>query len=315
MHLPSRARRYAVLPGLAVGLVAVAAWALAPAAGAADVDPYDQSGVPLEVDTKDPKLNKVVLVAGRQSHGPGDHEFFAGCAILMNMLKQTPGVYPVMARDGWPKNEKIFDGAKAVVFYMDGGGGHPILQKDHKEVVQKLMDQGVGFVNLHYAVEYPKSQSDHVLNWLGGYYETGFSTNPHWKADFKSMPQHPITRGVKPFEIQDEWYFNIRFAPEAKKVTPILKATPPDAVRRTEAAKMHPGREEIVAWAFERDNGGRSFGFTGGHTHKNWGEENFRRLVVNAILWTAKVDVPEDGARVVMDPADLNKNLDRKGKR
>ncbi len=282
---------------------------------AAEPDPFDQSGVPLEVEPKDPKLNKVVLVAGRASHGPGEHEFFAGCSVLFKLLQQTPGVFPVMARDGWPKNEKIFDGAKTVVFYMDGGGGHPIIQPKHRDVVQKLMDQGVGFVNLHYAVEYPKSQSDHILNWLGGYYETGFSTNPHWKADFKSMPEHPVTRGVKPFDIQDEWYFNIRFAPELKGVTPILKATPPDNVRRTPDAKKYPGRSEIVAWTFERGNGGRSFGFTGGHFHRNWGDENFRRLVTNAILWTAKVEVPKEGAKVELDPTDLKKNLDRKGKR
>lgn len=295
---------------LALPFAVVATLALA----AADVDPYDQSGVPLEVQPTDPSLTKIVLVAGRQSHGPGDHEFFAGSAILMNLLKQTPGVAPVMARDGWPKSPKTFEGAKAVVFYMDGGGGHPILQKEHQDVVQKLIDNGVGFVNLHYAVEYPKAKSDHVLQWLGGYYETGFSINPHWVADFKKMPEHPITRGVKPFQIKDEWYFNIRFAPESKKVTPILTATPPDNVRGTPDAKSHPGREEIVAWAFERDKGGRSFGFTGGHTHANWGNENFRRLVVNAILWSAHVEVPKDGAKVEMDPADLKKNLDRKGK-
>jgi type 1 glutamine amidotransferase len=218
-----------------------------------------------------------------------------------------------MARDGWPKNPKIFDGAKTVVFYMDGGGGHPIIQQNHRDVVQKMMDAGVGFVNLHYAVEYPKSQSDHVLNWLGGYYETGFSTNPHWKADFKILPEHPVTRGVKPFAVQDEWYFNIRFAPELKTVTPILKSTPPENVRGTAAARQFPGREEIVAWTFDRPTGGRSFGFTGGHFHRNWGDENFRRLVVNAILWSAHVDVPQDGAKVDLDPADLNKNLDRKG--
>jgi type 1 glutamine amidotransferase len=281
---------------------------------AADVDPYDQSGVPLEVQPTDPSLTKIVLVAGRQSHGPGDHEFFAGSAILMKMLKQTPGVFPVMARDGWPKNPaETFKDAKAVVFYMDGGSGHPVIQKDHGDVVQKLINNGVGFVNLHYAVEYPKKEQDHIFHWLGGYYETGFSTNPHWDADFKSLPDHPITRGVKPFAIRDEWYFNIHFAPQNKAVTPILKATPPDNVRGTPAAREHKGREEIVAWAFERGDGGRSFGFTGGHTHKNWGNENFRRLVVNAILWTAKVDVPREGARVEMDPADLNKNLDRKG--
>ena len=279
---------------------------------AADPDPFDQSGVPLEKQPTDPKLTKIVLVAGRASHGPGDHEFFAGSAILMKMLQETPGVFPVMARDGWPKNPKTFDDAKAVVFYMDGGGGHPILNKGHKEVVQKLIDKKVGFVNLHYAVEYPKSQSAHVLSWLGGYYETGFSTNPHWDAKFSTFPKHPITRGVKPFEIRDEWYFNMRFKPESKGVTPILEATPPDNVRGTPDAKAHKGRKEILAWAFDRDDGGRSFGFTGGHTHKNWGDENFRRLVVNAILWSAGVEIPKDGAKVEMDPSELKRNLDRK---
>jgi type 1 glutamine amidotransferase len=282
---------------------------------AADVDPYDQSGVPLEKQPSDPNATKIVLVAGRQSHGPGEHEFFAGCALLMKMLQETRGVAPVMARDGWPKSPQTFEGAKSVVFFMDGGSGHPIIQKQHMEVVQRLMDQGVGFVNLHYAVEYPKSQSDHILNWLGGYYETNFSTNPHWKAEIKTLPQHPITRGVKPFTLTDEWYYNIRFKPELAGVTPILKATPPDDTRRTPASREHKGREEILAWAFDRSNGGRSFGFTGAHFHKNWGDENFRRLVVNAILWTAKVEVPEGGAPVGMDPAELKRNLDRKGKR
>ena len=303
-----------LLACLALGVAALACLGLIAPAFAADADPFDQSGVPMEVEPKDPNATKIVIVAGRQSHGPGDHEFFAGSAILKKVLEQNPNVAVVMARDGWPKNEKIFENAKTVVFYMDGGGGHPIIQKGHKETVQKLIDQGVGFVNLHYAVEYPKSQSDHVLDWLGGYYETGFSTNPHWVGDFKNLPEHAITRGVKPFNIKDEWYFNIRFAPEGKSVTPILKSTPPDNVRGTAAAKENKGREEIVAWTHDRKNGGRSFGFTGGHTHKNWGDENFRRLVANAILWTAKVDVPKDGAKVDLDPSELNKNLDRKGK-
>ncbi|HEV3236304.1 MAG TPA: ThuA domain-containing protein [Gemmataceae bacterium] len=280
---------------------------------AADVDPHDQSGVPIEKQPTDPKLAKIVLIAGRASHGPGEHEFFAGCSVLMKLLQQTSGVYPVMARDGWPKHpEETFKDAKAVVFFMDGGDHHPVLQEGHVEEIQKLMDAGVGFVNLHYAVEYPKKASDKVFSWLGGYYETHFSTNPHWKGNFKDFPEHIVTRGVKPFEITDEWYYNIRFSPDMKGVTPILKATPPDDSRHTEDAKKHKGRSEITAWTFDRANGGRSFGFTGAHFHKNWGDENFRRLVVNAILWSAKVDVPKDGAKVELDPADLKKNLDRK---
>jgi hypothetical protein len=100
-----------------------------------------------------------------------------------------------------------------------------------------------------------------------------------------------------------------------KGVTPLLKAVPPDQSRRTEDARKYPGRAEIVAWAFERPNGGRSFGATGGHSNKNWGEVKFRRLVVNALLWTAKVEVPAGGAKVDLDPADLEKNLDDKGRK
>ncbi|HVS37499.1 MAG TPA: ThuA domain-containing protein [Gemmataceae bacterium] len=298
-------------------IIALAAAGLAVAALASDVDPYDQSGVPLEKQPTDPSLSKIVLVAGHKSHGPREHEFFAGCAILKKMLEENPGVAVVMARDDWPKNPAdTFKDAKAVVLYMDGGDHHPAINsRDHEDAIQKLIDAKVGFCCLHYAVEYPKAAADPVLNWLGGYYETGYSINPTWTADFKSLPDHPITRGVKPFPIKDEWYYNIRFNPDMKGVTPILKATPPDSTRGTAAAKEHPGREEVMAWAFDRPDGGRSFGFTGGHYHDNWGDENFRRLVVNAILWSANIDVPKEGAKVDFDPADLNKNLDDKRKK
>jgi len=78
-------------------------------------------------------------------------------------------------------------------------------------------------------------------------------------------------------------------------VTPILSAIPPDEVRGTEAARAHPGRSEIVAWCVERPDGGRGFGFTGGHFHKNWGNDNYRTIILNAIFWTAKLEVPEGG--------------------
>lgn len=279
------------------------------------IDPYDQSKVPLEVEPPaDFKGKKIVLIAGKQSHGPGDHEFFAGCAILSNLLKQTPDVFVVMAREGWPKNEKIFDNAAAFVFYMDGRAGHPVVQGDHMDKIQKYIDKGVGWVNLHYAVDYLPQHGKRVLGWMGGYYEPNFSINPHWDAEFRSLPKHPITRGVKPFTLRDEWYYNMRFVDDMKNVTPILTAIPPDNTRGTAAAKMFPGRPEHVAWAYDRADGGRGFGFTGAHFHRNWADENFRRLVCNAILWSAKVEIPESGVKVDFDPADLNKNLDRKGK-
>jgi len=83
-------------------------------------------------------------------------------------------------------------------------------------------------------------------------------------------------------------------------------------VRKAVAA----GTPQEMAWAYDRPDGiGRGFGFTGAHYHKNWGEVNFRRLVVNAILWTAHVDIPAAGAKCELAPGDLDKNLDDKGQR
>jgi len=74
------------------------------------------------------------------------------------------------------------------------------------------------------------------------------------------------------------------------------------------------GQPQHVAWAVEREDGGRGFGFTGGHFHRNWGNDNFRKLVLNALLWTAKAEVPENGVECNVTDEDLKANLDPKGK-
>ena len=249
-----------------------------------------------------------MLVAGRPSHGPGDHEFNAGCKLLAKCLSQVPGVEPVVVTGGWPKDESVFDGARTLVFFMDGGGGHPMIQGDHLDKLQKLMDKGVGLVCLHYAVEVPKGKpGDKFLDWIGGYYETGFSTNPHWTADIKSLPSHPITRGVKPFAVERRVVLQ-HPVPAGDEGGRRRSSSPSPTTRRARAHSSSPrgpyqhivdakGRDEVLAWAVERPDGGRGFGFTGAHFHKNWGDPNFRKLVLNAILWTAKLDVPPDGRR------------------
>ena len=51
-------------------------------------------------------------------------------------------------------------------------------------------------------------------------------------------------------------------------------------------------RSQHVAWAYERSEGGRGFGFTGGHNHVSWQDDNYRKIMLNAILWTAGMEVP-----------------------
>jgi type 1 glutamine amidotransferase len=248
---------------------------------------------------------KVVFVAGPQSHGYGEHEHRAGCLLLAEALEAAlPGVEAEVISNGWPEDESVFEGADAIVIFSDGAGGHPTIP--HREKVDAMMKDGVGLVCLHFAVEVPAGQpGDDFLDWLGGYFELGWSVNPHWTAEFRELPDHPITRGVDPFAINDEWYYHMRFRPELEGVTPILSALPPASslsrpdgdrsgnpdVRRAVA----DGEPQHVAWAFERPEGGRAFGFTGGHVHWNWGDDNFRKVVLNAIAWAAHAEVPEGG--------------------
>jgi type 1 glutamine amidotransferase len=269
------------------------------------------AGPPTTVQFKDIRLKrleldgrkKVVFVAGRRSHGYGAHEHKAGCLLLAKRLNESvPQVYAIVYTNGWPKDPTALDNADEVVFYCDGGEGHVVMP--HLEEMNKLADDGVGIACLHYAVEVPKGKpGDDMLHWIGGYFETFWSVNPHYKADFKELPRHPITRGVKPFAIEDEWYYHMRFAKNMQGVTPILTCIPPDSAHRkgNDAHGANPyvrarmGMPEHVAWAFERPGGGRGFGFTGGHWHYNWANDDFRKIVLNALVWVAGLDVPPGG--------------------
>lgn len=145
---------------------------------------------------------KIVLVAGKPSHGGGEHEFNAGTILLEKCLRQNRGVAPVLVKGGWPADASVFDGARALVFYMDGGEKHPMIQDERLAVIGNLMRKGVGLVCIHYAVEVPKERGGpEFLEWIGGYYERPYSQNPvNVAAVTQASPQHPISRGWQSFE-------------------------------------------------------------------------------------------------------------------
>ena len=269
------------------------------------------AGPPMKIEFKDIRLKrtkladrkKIVLIAGRPSHGHGAHEHNAGMLLLGKALNENmPEVYAATYLNGWPKDPTACDNADAIAVFCDGGGGHVVMK--HLEEVDALAKKGVGIAMLHYAVEVPKGKpGEYMLNWTGGYFETFWSVNPHFRGEFKELPKHPVTRGVKPFFMDDEWYYHMRFVEGMKNVTPILTAVPPDSTReRKDGAhsnnkyvRARKGMPEHVAWAYDRPGGGRGFGFTGGHWHWSWASNDFRTLVLNALVWVTGVDVPASG--------------------
>jgi trehalose utilization protein len=270
---------------------------------------------------------KIIFISGEPSHGPMAHEHRAGNMILADALNRSGlNVEAVLVpHPGYPEDTSILKNAATVVIFCTGHQGHVL--KPHLDEFDKLMKAGTGVVMIHWATEAEKGKSgEKFLEWMGGFCDLNWSVNPHWTPKFKDFPNHPIAHGVKPFSVNDEWYYHMRFVEGMKGVTPILSdLPPPETLIRPDGERsgnpdvrraVANGERQHVAWAYERPVGGRGFGFTGAHNHVSWQDENFRKVVLNAILWTANVDIPEDGCPSPgVSDSQIQENLDAKAAR
>ncbi|MGE9266974.1 MAG: ThuA domain-containing protein [Verrucomicrobiales bacterium] len=267
---------------------------------------------------------KLIIIAGTPSHPAGMHEFNAGCLLFQKCLAGIDGLSVEVHHGGWVSDDSVLESADAVVIYADGGNGHPVERKpERRKLIDQLAKRGGGIMMMHYAVQCADGETagDAFREWIGGAYETGFSVNPIWEADYRKFPEHPVARGLKPFKIKDEWYFSIRFPKNKEGIQNILVATPSDETR--DGPYVHPkgpykhiqerkGEAETMMWCKERADGGRGVGFTGGHFHENWGHDDFRKAALNAMLWICKMEVPENGVESEVTEDDLKANLDKK---
>lgn len=270
-----------------------------------------------------PTPKKVAFIAGGDSHGYGAHDHYAGCMLLAKCVQDNVPGFTCVVHKGFPADAKALDGVDAVIIYCDGGGNH--IANKRLADLELVMNRGAGYGCLHYGVETIKGPpGEAFLRWMGGYFEVDWSVNPHWTPKFETFPDHPVSRGVKPFAVNDEWYYHMRFREGMKGVTPILTAVPgPETLSRKDsphagnpavrAAVVERKEAQHMMWVSEREGGGRGFGFTGGHTHWNWAQDSFRTVVVNAVVWIAKGEVPVGGVKSPTPTLDdLKANQDEK---
>lgn len=247
---------------------------------------------------------RALVVVGPTNHKPGTHEVAAGGRLVAHALENLQNA-PVLETDivyEWPGKE-LRDRASTIVFIGDTFPPNrlPNPQRNLAELGE-MMARGCGIVCLHYATglrgEDVSADGDHpLLGWLGGYF--AHRSCPHHTSIAKvyeratiqpAAPEHPVSRGWKPFTLYDEPYIRNYFGKNGKRpaanVTPLAYSMlPPDAPQR-----------ETVAWGVEREDGGRGFGIVMPHFYKNWSHEDLRRFILNGILWTAGVGVPSEGA-------------------
>ncbi len=107
---------------------------------------------------------------------------------------------------------------------------------------------------------------------------------PHWVAEVLPFPKHPIVNGVKPFALNDEWYFHMRFRPMMEGVTPIISAIAPESTMSRKDGP-HSGNPDVrkavadkvpqhLAWPTNDPTAAVALATRAGHFHKNWGDDN-----------------------------------------
>ncbi len=245
----------------------------------------------------------VVLIGGRESHAPGEHAHPNGIRILEALIESSPDVadtgrvvvhaYP----DGWPSDPAVLERASTIVWYFDGLEKHPLLDATRRAQFDRLMKKGVGLVTLHQSSTLPPGNASiHLPAWLGAA-RYGMFNRTDEQADFLPAP-HPTTQGVRPFSYKDEFYPTLRFDDGPGRMTPVLSGILGIQFQDGKTVAIAP-EKRTVAWAYQRAGGGRAFLFTGVHYLRAFDTPDIRKMLLNAIFWTAGMTVPKDGVRSI----------------
>jgi len=230
-------------------------------------------------------------------HPRTTHEYQAGMRIIAGHLQRQHGIQALLvhANDPWPEGPELLDGADAAALFVSEGAKWVSGNPKRLAAFQKLAARGGGLTGLHWGIGTRKAEPiPAFLALLGGCH--GGPDRKYTVVTARVTPTgapHPILNGIRAFEIKDEFYYKLKFARGKPGVTPLLKVP-------------INGSPETVSWAWRRPGGGRSFGFSGLHFHANWQTPQYRRLVVQGILWTLKQPVPAGGVQVPLAPGDLD---------
>lgn len=235
---------------------------------------------------------RILLIGTPLDHPFGTHMYMHECGILEKCLDQLPGVDAVVSL-GWPSDKSLLEDLDAIALYSSPGA-EILLKNAQPEEFKRLMKEGVGLASLHWSTGIGdannKELENEYINYLGGIFSFAFSGLDMAQAKVVQLePGHAISNGWNDFEQLDEIYLDIKLLDEAK---PLVEVRFKD-------------RTQVVAWTYERSDGGRSYGNTLGHFHENFWIPEFRRSYVNGILWAAGYDIPDNGAVCFIVPEDM----------
>jgi type 1 glutamine amidotransferase len=235
----------------------------------------------------------LIVGQGPDGHPPTTHEFMPGAKVLAELLKSQKGLQTtvVNADEPWADGPKLVDGADGIVMLVTQGAQWMQMEPQRHAALKRLAARGGAIVALHWSVgakdeKYIRGQLDLLGATRGGPQRKYLVLSTELK---RVIPQHPILRGVGDIKVYDEIYYALDRVPG---IQPLFTS-------RIE------GKDEMAAWSWERADGGRSFGFVGLHFHGNWQLPEYRRFVVQGVLWSLKLPIPAGAVNVDIDSRKL----------
>ncbi len=244
-----------------------------------------------------PSKRLLLLGQGPDGHKVTTHEYMAGVKLLQLMLAKVDGLETrvVNADEPFTEGPDLLQDADGVVIFLSEGAKWLHQDPRRLQAFGKLAERGGGCVALHWAMGTREARNiEGFVKVFGGCHggpDRRYKVVPDAKVSVVNG-KHPICTGIGNFTVRDEFYYKLKFVNGGKNITPILKTN-------------IEGNAETVAWAWQREDKGRSFGFSGLHFHDNWSRAEYRRLVAQAILWSLKMPVPQDGLNVDLSKQDL----------
>jgi len=241
---------------------------------------------PLSTEGGTPKKRVLLLWQSPDGHPKETHEYQLGQKILERELARIPGIETTLvnADDPWRDGPKLLESADGVVLFVSEGARWLNANPERLTAFQACAKRKAGLSVLHWGMGTKDAKNiEPFVNLFGGCHGGPDRKYKVLETEAKlATSEHPILRGLSGFKVRDEFYYTLKFA---KTKTPLLNVT-------------IDGESHAVAWALDRQGGGRSFGFSGLHFHENWQLAEYRRLVTQGVLWTVDIAIPKEGIAV-----------------
>ena len=165
--------------------------------------------------------------------------------------------------------------------------------QDYLNQVDSLHKRGMGVVVLHWAVAATHQRAANLYrSWFGGGFVEGYSHNPlgMWTVTpIASGKKQPIMRGVGPWTYKDEIFSRFLVIPQDPHRTDLLMGEAP----KTNQGKVAP---RCITWAYE-DSLSRGLIYGGMDYHSALLNDDYRRFLLNSIMWAAGIEVPKEGVK------------------